>query len=347
MSQEIHLLPPVERRFKANLHTHSRISDGALTPAEVKELYKNAGFQIVAMTDHNIMADHSELTDDGFLMLTGGEFNINDPEFQPSKHKRGKTYHFCMIAKRPDNLWQPFPAPRKRDFAIPYVEKTRPEDMPRGYDLKEVNDIIARANEMGFLVTYNHPAWSLQDHSDWSGLRGLWAMEVCNSASIASGYTEHNSAVYQNMLKLGMHLMPVAASDMHEPRSRFGMIYYNTAWCTVFAEKLEYATVIAALEKGDLYASLGPEIHSLTWHDGKVRIRCTPVCSIQVETHFRTTRLAVPKDDAITMEEAEFDLSDWVEQERDTPDAFFRLTLTDPCGKYAVTRAYWLSELPV
>lgn len=344
---QIHLLPPVEHRFKANLHTHSRISDGVMTPAEVKALYKNAGFQIVAMTDHNIMADHSELSDDDFLMLTGGEFNVNDPEFQPSKHKRGKTYHLCMIARRPDNLWQPFPAPMKREFAIPYIKKTRPEDMPRVYGIKEINDIIAKANEMGFLVTYNHPVWSLQDYSDWSGLKGLWGMEVCNSGSVASGYTEHNATVYQDMLRLGMHLMPVAASDMHEEKSRYGMVYYNTAWCTVCAEKLEYDAVIAALEKGDLYASLGPEIESLTWEDGKVRIRCTPVRSIQVETHFRTTRLAIPKDDAATMEEAEFDLSEWVEQERDTPNAFFRLTLTDPDGNYAVTRAYWLSELPV
>ena len=345
MSREIHLLPPAERQFKANLHTHSRISDGALTPAEVKDLYKNAGFQILSLTDHNITVDHSELSDPDFLMLTGGEFNINTPEYTPSKGKHGKTYHFCMIAKRPDNLWQPFPMARIREFSIPYVEKTRPENMAREYDLEKVNAIVERADEMGFLVTYNHPVWSLQDYSDWSGLKGLWGMEICNAGSISGGFSEHNAGVYQDMLRLGMHLVPVAASDMHRPQSKSGMTYYNTAWCMISAEKLEYASVIEALEKGNLYASLGPEIRSLTWEDGKIRITCSPVRSIQAETHFRTTKLALPKDGALTMEEAEFDLSEWAEAERDNPGAFFRLTLNDPEGNYAVTRGYWLSEL--
>ena len=57
-----HLLPAVPRYFKANLHTHSTISDGKLTPEQVKELYRSKGYQILAITDHNIIADHSAMT---------------------------------------------------------------------------------------------------------------------------------------------------------------------------------------------------------------------------------------------------------------------------------------------
>lgn len=72
-----YLIPPM-RQYKANLHTHSRVSDGSFTPVEVKEMYKSAGYSIVAMTDHNIVADHSELSDEEFLTLTdeGGNYAV-------------------------------------------------------------------------------------------------------------------------------------------------------------------------------------------------------------------------------------------------------------------------------
>ena len=71
------LLPEVPRYFKANLHTHSTISDGQLSPAEIKQAYKDLGYQILAITDHNIIADHSDMNEPDFLMLTGVEVNHN------------------------------------------------------------------------------------------------------------------------------------------------------------------------------------------------------------------------------------------------------------------------------
>ena len=41
-----HLLPAVPKYFKTNLHTHTTISDGKLSPEEVKELYKSKGYQV-------------------------------------------------------------------------------------------------------------------------------------------------------------------------------------------------------------------------------------------------------------------------------------------------------------
>ena len=41
--------------YKANLHCHTDLSDGFLTPEEVKALYKAHGYSIVAFTDHDIL----------------------------------------------------------------------------------------------------------------------------------------------------------------------------------------------------------------------------------------------------------------------------------------------------
>lgn len=41
------------KRLKANLHTHTTNSDGKLTPQQVIELYKNSGYSIISITDHD------------------------------------------------------------------------------------------------------------------------------------------------------------------------------------------------------------------------------------------------------------------------------------------------------
>ena len=44
------LLPEGGRFYKANLHCHSTLSDGALTIGELKEAYKSRGYSVLAYT---------------------------------------------------------------------------------------------------------------------------------------------------------------------------------------------------------------------------------------------------------------------------------------------------------
>ena len=41
-----------KKQFKANMHCHSTISDGKLTPEELKAAYKAQGYSVLAITDH-------------------------------------------------------------------------------------------------------------------------------------------------------------------------------------------------------------------------------------------------------------------------------------------------------
>ena len=50
-----YLLPQGGNYYKANLHCHSTVSDGHLSPLELKNLYKSMGYSIIAYTDHRIM----------------------------------------------------------------------------------------------------------------------------------------------------------------------------------------------------------------------------------------------------------------------------------------------------
>ena len=97
-----YLLPENGNFYKSNLHCHSTISDGAFTPQELKEIYKSKGYQILSITDHNIIVDHSYLNEEDFLLLTGAEYNVNEPGWAERRFWV-KTYHLNFIAKRPDN----------------------------------------------------------------------------------------------------------------------------------------------------------------------------------------------------------------------------------------------------
>ena len=113
------LLPREGRFYKANLHAHSTVSDGALTPAEMKAVYQERGYSIIAFTDHDVLVPHPELTDDRFLALNGYEMAVFEQGHPDRYHL--KTCHFCLIALEPDNLMQV--CTNHRIFALDDVKK--------------------------------------------------------------------------------------------------------------------------------------------------------------------------------------------------------------------------------
>ncbi len=46
-----YLLPESGKFYKANLHLHTTISDGRMTPEEVKQAYMEQGYSLLAYTD--------------------------------------------------------------------------------------------------------------------------------------------------------------------------------------------------------------------------------------------------------------------------------------------------------
>ena len=72
------LISPDKKQYKANLHCHSTLSDGSRTPLELKAMYKEHGYDILAITDHCHPKSHASLSDKDFLMLTGYEAYIRE-----------------------------------------------------------------------------------------------------------------------------------------------------------------------------------------------------------------------------------------------------------------------------
>lgn len=328
-----YLLPPV-KFYKASLHTHSTVSDGKLSPVEVRDAYKEKGYSILALTDHSVIVEHPELNQEDFVMITGVEIDMDDRD-DPNGIVRRRQKHLCLLSKKPHNNWLPYKDPEPKINSVPYEQYMDYAGMSREYSTDNANKVIKACNEHGYLVTYNHPCWSLEHYPDYAPLEGLWGMEYRNSGSIVQGYDENNGRVYDDFLYQGKRLMPICADDMHR-RS-----YLAKAWAMVGAKELTYESVIEALEKGDLYSSCGPEIHEVSWDGQNVCVKCSPCARIQVVT--QTRAVAIAESPALT--EATLDMTKWLQKSKNPKDAWLRLIVTDESGLYAVTRAYFLDEM--
>ena len=58
------LLPQGGNWYKACLHVHTTCSDGLGTPEEIKRMYTEKGYSIVAYTDHKVVIPHNALRDE-------------------------------------------------------------------------------------------------------------------------------------------------------------------------------------------------------------------------------------------------------------------------------------------
>ena len=335
------LLPENGNFYKANLHCHSNISDGALSPEELKKIYTEKGYSIIAYTDHDIMLPHHDLTDENFLALTGFEMEFNEwnkPEFAVTK-----TAHFCFIALSPDQRKQPN---RPHDGylfgnAKNYVDQVKYDeshtDYERSFSPECVNDMIRMGRENGFFVTYNHPTWSQEDYNDYMAYKNFNAMEICNYSSYSLGYPEYNERVYDDMLRGGERLYCIGADDNHNRHPEASGLWDSFgAFTMIKAENLEYETITEALVNGHFYASQGPKIHELWFEDGQLHVTCSGAARITM-TAGRRKAYVTYSHMGEPVEAASFPVA--------PEDNYVRITVTDARGYHANTNAYFTDEL--
>ena len=340
-----YLLSETGNFYKANLHAHTTISDGRFTPEEVKAAFADAGYSILALTDHEIFIPHNDLSDENFLFINAIEVSVN--EF-PRPTRFEKTYHLNFYAKDRNTTLCPVFAESRvvrestRAFVTDEMKKT---DAWAYYSPSSINDLIRKGNENGFFCTYNHPVWSLQNYPDYIDLKDLWGIEVYNHSCFVEDYIE-KSGPLDDLLKVGQNVYPVCTDDNHDTFDRFG------GWVMVKADKLDYDSVVSSLLSGNFYASTGPEIRELWIEDGVLYVRTDEISDILTVTDWRVkgTKRFLPKPDGdgyLT----EIPITRYVDKYRYATepgwrDSYIRLEVNGADGKCAFTRAYHISEFP-
>lgn len=258
----VNILPKSGNLYKINLHAHTTVSDGKFTPEQIKKLYMDHGYSAVAFTDHRICKPHNELTDENFVALTGVEVDFS------STNEAGKLWqsvHINALARNPD---------KERSWgAHPYTVET-------------VNEVIDDLNADNFVVTLNHPVRSAISTDEVIGMKGYRCMELFNSLGEVCNY-RGDSTFYEHFLRAGGRAIPVAADDSHQTfEDGTPFREYFQGFTVVKADKLDYDSIVNAIECGNSFASTGPMFENI-WLEGDIlHVECSPVGAVFVRSKY-------------------------------------------------------------
>ena len=337
-----YLIPEKGRFYKAALHCHSTVSDGKLTPEELKDEYMKRGYSVVAYTDHDIMIPHPELQSNDFLPITAMEIAINKSENWKSYQN---TYHLNIYSPELNRsvsgtFCEKNASIREHTKAMITDEMRAAGQPSREFTTAFAQKMIDIATSEGCLVSYNHPVWSLNTREDYSGLKGFFGVEWMNTGCDLSGYIDSMQPISELLAEGERMCYPLATDDTHSMRE------LGKAWCQIKANNLDYDEIFNAMKRGDFYSSNGPEIKELYVKDCIVYIKTSNATRISIVTDHRLIISKRSTNNDLT--EAELSLDVFREHMENAPvghASWIRIDVMDEEGKYARTRAFFPEEL--
>lgn len=238
--------------LKGNLHCHTTVSDGALTPEETCKGYRNHGYDFLSMTDHNVFVPHCEVPQEELVLLTGVEHDL--------EYSRNKCTHVVGTG---------------------LSSKQQTGYICRKYTCTELADqqLIDMMRNDGQFVVLAHPVWSRMEPEEVAALSGFHAMEVYNNGTENLCHAGHAEIYWDMLLRRGMRVFATASDDTHEPCDLYG------GWIIVKAESKSYDAVLDALFNGHFYASSGPSICEYGTEDNRVYFSCSPCKEIHIVSY--------------------------------------------------------------
>lgn len=228
------------RWYKGNTHTHTVNSDGDSTPDEVARWYREHGYDFLVLTDHNFLTSVDGLNalygaQEQFIVIKGEEvtdqFNrkpihINGLDVERAIEPQGGQSVTETIQRNVDAI--------RGARGVPHVNHPNFGWAITTDDLKQVR------NDKLFEIFNGHPYVNNLGGGGLPGLEEMWDI----------------------LLSHGKQLYGIAVDDAHV----FKRPWDRTAarpgqgWVMVRAENLSAAAILAALERGDFYASTGVEL---------------------------------------------------------------------------------------
>lgn len=293
------------RWYKGNLHTHSYWSDGDEFPEMIMDWYKSRDYDFVALTDHNILAEGEK-----WIVVRRGK--VYEEAFEKYLSKFGEkwvTYKrdTGRVQVRLKTLTEYRTLFEDENFLI-----IQSEEISDGYDGKpihmnatnvqtlirpqggnsitdvmqrNVDAVLEQSKKTGIPIMphINHPNFHFAITArDFIGLKGERFFEVYNGhpqvynygdstrPGTESMWDEINMAYYR---KNQPYLYGLATDDTHNYHL-FGSKYSNAGrgWVMVRSDSLTPASLIAAMERGDFYATTGVILEEIEVDDKSIRV---------------------------------------------------------------------------
>jgi len=228
--------------YKANLHTHTTTSDGAASISERVLQYRDAGYDVLAITDHGCSNDVRSLSNKKMLVISGMEYH---PQCDASPIK----YHIVAL------------------------------NIPQGFTFADKDNArccIDQVRKVGGENFLAHPYWSRHTYMEIKELVDKFvAMEIYNSTCDRHGQADSENE-WSYCLDKGYILPIIGCDDVHcaEGEDLF------ESWTWLKMTSLNAANVLAALRRGACYVSCGPQIRDFRIKDERVTLNCSAVQKI-------------------------------------------------------------------
>ncbi|CAG7618406.1 CehA/McbA family metallohydrolase [Paenibacillus allorhizosphaerae] len=224
------------RWYKGDFHTHSRLSDGKMSPEQQMRQAHVRGLDFFAVTDHNLLP--ASWPEGGVLVIPGIEF---------TSLKKG---HWNALGL---NRW------------LDWTEGLT-EDGVFTQELQ--NRLMEQAGRLGAIRSINHP---MMAHFSWlyteTPLAYIDTLEIMNSPNCSGGpgFTERALALWGTLWNEGYCVPGIGGSDTHMLPSE---LYKETGLPSfigdpanyVYADGLSAASILQAARSGRVYVSRGPEL---------------------------------------------------------------------------------------
>ena len=248
-----HFVNPFKTRgkwYKGNVHAHTTVSDGTRTPETLVDIYREARYDFLSVTDHSVVADTSGLGGSGFLLVPGEEICVG-------RSHTGTLYHLVALG----------------------VEETLPfSDFDRELDPQRVVDHI---NEIGGISILAHPYWSGLNHRDMMTLERYHGVEIYNTSCEYERNTGVSASHIDGVIVAGRRPWIYAVDDHHGADRPSMPLDACGAWISVKSKDLTVESIMESMRGGLFYSSTGPEIKSIGIDgDGVISVECSPVKTI-------------------------------------------------------------------
>lgn len=314
--------------YKGNLHSHTTISDGMLTPEQNVKLYQDHGYSFLCLSEHDIYTDfRKQFNNDTFIILPGIEASAilyrekGSSERYRIHHLHGILGTEDMQAGATEGIFTHLQyIPPKKFFG----------EWTGAQACQEIHDML---RSHGCVTTYNHPIWSRVEEKEFIYTEGLSALEIFNFNTVQESNTGYDVVYWDRMLRMGRKINAFASDDNHNE----GLFEDSCGgWICVQASELTHDSIIQNFIDGNYYSSSGPGIYDWGIRDGRAWIDCTEVSRVNFIAgniiNDGTTVLGKSSKDSLC--HAEYQLKGH--------EAYIRAEVTDKYGRTAWTNPIYL-----
>ena len=306
--------------YKGNLHTHTYWSDGDAFPEMVLDWYKSNGYQFIALSEHNIIAEvekwkkipKSVIYRQGFedyLEKYGADWvNYKEDssgisvklktaaEYQPLFQEEGA---FSIInAEEITDRFEGKPLHMNATNVQGLIEPRHGSSVVETLQ-NNINAVLEQREKSGqpIMPHINHPnfGWGISVE-DMKALRGERFFEVFNGHPGVRNYGDSVHISTEEMwdqiniayLERGQPVMYGLGTDDSHHYHRFGGQFSNSGrgWVMVQSESLDPADLINAMEAGQFYASSGVTLDQLEQSEGRILIEINEETGINYTIEF-------------------------------------------------------------